>query len=797
MTSSHLSILTLDDPAARRIEMVGHATALLSRARLAGLAVPHAHVLLTEPYEVEQDLPAAQRSFIHQLGHTGAAHLLMAVPRPDRPDADLLSAGGHPRASARGPRDLERVIQDLRSVTPTTCLTTLIFRPRRVDGHGFATSCSPDGAADAAHLVEEVRGTGPLTTTTPGARMYLTPAGELLGSSADTTLSPAVCEQLLDLLARARATAGGPVEIEWMLNRRRVWLLAVQPQIRGVHNIDHLGAQAPGLELWTNFLLRENLPHPLTPLTLSHFRDGFLPIVFESLTGLPPEATRERRMLPVDSISGRLYWNANRMRVTPAGALLLRLAHLLDPVVGTPLAAQLGRLHLLPPPLATLRKLWALGHSLRRLLRLVRRALTGMDIVATTELYRRHGDHQLECAQRPLTPLSDEELIAAAAETVSASQDCLRQGLAHELLAAIALRLGQRLTKNDPAVDFDDMIRNATPGPSTRLLNDLDRILREKPLPVDDLRTADSGSLSRALREGPLADIWHGVLREHGHRCAGELDLSARRWSEDPSPLLDALCAPLQDPCLRFSPDGRESTDETGAAPPRNSWSHRRLRQLANLSCYRDLPGWAFAAGLHRLRLIYLEMGRRLHERHLLADPEEVWLLEHPELKDILLGLRRDRRLIDGLLTERRETRLGQLRVDPPVLLRSDGLPCASTAPTAPGRLTLQGTAGAPGRTIGPVRVLNSPAEGCVRPGEVLVTSSFTAGCTPWLQHAAGLITEVGEPFCHAAINARLRGRPAVLGVSDACSRLHTGQRVQLDGTRGTILVIDRTAQPM
>ena len=62
---------------------------------------------------------------------------------------------------------------------------------------------------------------------------------------------------------------------------------------------------------------------------------------------------------------------------------------------------------------------------------------------------------------------------------------------------------------------------------------------------------------------------------------------------------------------------------------------------------------------------------------------------------------------------------------------------------------------------------------------------------TPLFLAAGGLITEVGGMMTHGSVVAREYGIPAVVGVHEATARLVTGQRIRLDGTRGTIDILD------
>ena len=104
---------------------------------------------------------------------------------------------------------------------------------------------------------------------------------------------------------------------------------------------------------------------------------------------------------------------------------------------------------------------------------------------------------------------------------------------------------------------------------------------------------------------------------------------------------------------------------------------------------------------------------------------------------------------------------------------------------------TLTGLPGSAGRVEGLVRIIRSPLESdSFTTGEILVASSTNVGWTPLFPKAAAVITDVGAPLSHAAIVARELGIPAVVGVGNATMRLKTGDRVLVDGAKGTVKII-------
>jgi len=87
---------------------------------------------------------------------------------------------------------------------------------------------------------------------------------------------------------------------------------------------------------------------------------------------------------------------------------------------------------------------------------------------------------------------------------------------------------------------------------------------------------------------------------------------------------------------------------------------------------------------------------------------------------------------------------------------------------------------------------VHSPAQLAeVRDGEVLVAPVTSPGWAPVFGRVAAIVTDVGGVMSHAAIVCREFGLPAVTGTVDGTRRITTGDRVRVDGTRGTVTVLD------
>ena len=105
---------------------------------------------------------------------------------------------------------------------------------------------------------------------------------------------------------------------------------------------------------------------------------------------------------------------------------------------------------------------------------------------------------------------------------------------------------------------------------------------------------------------------------------------------------------------------------------------------------------------------------------------------------------------------------------------------------------SIKGECGSPGTVIGKVKILTSPKQiSKLKKGEILVTTTTNIAWMNIYIKAKGIITDIGGALAHASIIARELGIPAVVGCKVATKKLKNGDRVRLNGTLGTIEILD------
>ena len=112
----------------------------------------------------------------------------------------------------------------------------------------------------------------------------------------------------------------------------------------------------------------------------------------------------------------------------------------------------------------------------------------------------------------------------------------------------------------------------------------------------------------------------------------------------------------------------------------------------------------------------------------------------------------------------------------------------AEAARADPAEDLLTGRGASPGTVCGTARTVHSIDEfAIVEPGDILVCRTTDPAWTPLFGVAAAVVTETGGMLSHAAIVAREFDIPAVLGITDALTRIRNGATLEVDGTQGTV----------
>jgi pyruvate,water dikinase len=196
----------------------------------------------------------------------------------------------------------------------------------------------------------------------------------------------------------------------------------------------------------------------------------------------------------------------------------------------------------------------------------------------------------------------------------------------------------------------------------------------------------------------------------------------------------------------------------------------------------------------HLSRRAFVEAGKHLVARGLIADPEDVIFLTVDEILEELRSSERPD--LRPVVEERRAEHSRNRTLTPPRTLGAPPPPpepgrrdrfWGGAPPESTGR-EIRGNAGSRGKVTGIARVALRLSEATsLQPGEILVCTTTAPPWTPLFATAAAIVTDTGGILSHCAVVAREYGIPAVVGTGVATQRIRSGQTVTVDGSAGVV----------
>ncbi|MEW6543879.1 MAG: PEP/pyruvate-binding domain-containing protein [Nitrospirota bacterium] len=593
-------------------------------------------------------------------------------------------------------------------------------------------------------------------------------------------LQPSEALALAELVKKVEQALQMPVDLEWAMDDRGIWLL----QARAIPSART--ALTDLTSVWSRANFKETMPDVPSPLGLSFLEQFMERNIVRPYRELG--CTAQPGLSSVRIVNGRPYINVSLFQGFTA-----QLGG--DPTLVT---EQMGGENLPLPPLPPRLPWWKLFRAGLIMERRIRRAAR-LGPAWFAEL-KRLGETEAGDSVLALPPLErlarldhlgrrlhEGDLTFAIVAAVS-------QGL-YALGLLLERRAGPdwRALLNASLQGLGDVIS----AQQILLLHRLADKARREPI-VQAYFTAqpfDPSGFRRQLAGTAFLEEFDAFLGEYGHRAVGESDVASPRFSERPEHFLEVIRVHLLESPARQADDilreqesaRRQALQEIhrrfGWRVPLRlvfAWWYRRLARYLTLREANRHALMYFTAATRRL---LLSLGAHLVERGVLTGPDDVFFLTAEDLQEAVFGIERDWR---GLVAGRRAERKRHLGETAPDLL----IGLAGPQPDRPAQAgaILAGIAISAGYAEGPVRVLRRPEDmRTVRKGEVLVVPVIDPGLAPLMGLAVGLVVEMGGTLSHGAIIAREYGIPTVANVPGATRLLKDGERVAVDASRGTV----------
>lgn len=298
------------------------------------------------------------------------------------------------------------------------------------------------------------------------------------------------------------------------------------------------------------------------------------------------------------------------------------------------------------------------------------------------------------------------------------------------------------------------------------------------------------------------------LLERFGSRGPNEWDTAFDTWGTDPSlalTLIDRMRAAddSHDPTAQHDRLAAEAAaleqECLGRLGSLNKLIFRRAVASARFhSRARERSKTTVVRAIHGARVRAMELDRRLVERSG-GQRGDLWFLLDEEVDAYLA----DPVAQAPTIAERREQHRRLNERIPPFFFNGSQAPLdewelrdTPVEELATGSV-LTGLPGCPGKARGRARVVTHPGDPRgLAPGEVLVAPLTDPAWTPLFLAAEAVVVDVGAIMSHAVIVSRELGIPCVVSATDASRQIPDGALIEVDGSAGTVTVLDEAAEP-
>ncbi|MFW9998068.1 MAG: PEP/pyruvate-binding domain-containing protein [Candidatus Odinarchaeota archaeon] len=564
---------------------------------------------------------------------------------------------------------------------------------------------------------------------------------------------------------------GCPQDIEWCIAGGKLYLLQSRPITTMIGHDPSTGEwndTRTGDYLWMSFHLAELFPQVMTPATWSVWRSGFFG---QKVMGFEK----------VGNICGRPYLNMSLMYsiMSKQGKDHETIQALLEEEVGT--IPEPKEIPIIPMSRTSLLKaLWDLGSAIFNGGKMKKKYLKQFDTL----------------------PQTINQLIVKVRETRDKN---VLISLWHDEVQPFFSELVQSISgAND---DYFD--------PFTAARKKLNSLLT--PDETNELLAALAGGsedLSTIKTLVGLAKVTRGelsrdqYLSEYGHRSPYENEISQPRPSEDPQ-LLDKELTEFQKSGIDIETTvAKRSEDFEAKLKELSVYPSVKAKDMKFITKKLD----EHKDGLHKRESLRSEFTRVigavrqwfLQASELICIGDDIFFLMIDEVLDLLAG--DDSALAYIPARKKTHEKYQKLPPYPPVIVGQFNPFQWAKDPNRQGdyfnshgtgsreihdKNTITGQAGSAGQAEGIVRFIKRPEDGDqLQPGEILLATTTNVGWTSLFPRAAAVITDVGTKLSHAAIVARELEIPAVIGTGSGTTRLKTGDRVFVDGSRGIVKIL-------
>ncbi len=652
---------------------------------------------------------------------------------------------------------------------------------------GVLFSINPQNGDDSQLLIEYVAGTGESLVSgeqTPWQVSYSKSAGRFESGSEPDVQWATCINGLIKQSLKLEHALGYPVDVEWALADKQIYFLQLRP----------VTVEAQPAILWTDENVGEVIPDIVTPLSWDILEpmtnNAFRWFLKKSgIRDYPPQGL-------FGLYKGKVYFNNTAFNKT------LQRFYISEIFKDSgqdrkSIAEKIGILFKTGASLinVAIRFGWfslTLPGKIKKHLTDHPRRLNGL-------IFEHHQKNET-------APDKVRQIIALHHRTMALHIACTING---EIYYQLLKKLCGKWLKEKYGINADDLLTGLGQADSARsgialweLARQINADPKTKALFLENNPEDIEKFLTDHPADYPVKKSIDRFFDEYGHGALHEFELYYPRWWEDQSYIFSTIKNYLKNlddinPVAEKAQKVEQRNESTKQAFAALNLLQKMLFKLVLkrarfFSSERENLKQALIRAHSELKKHLLFLGEQLTNDSQTKAAGDIIFLQKVEIFNYFEKSKKDLNY-KSLIKERKVRRDQYITEAHPSRIRQIGENWYPVIPEKDkARGDLKGIACSGGSAEGNARVIISAEDfDTLQKGEILVTRFTNPGWTPLFVLAAAVVTEIGGALSHGAIIAREYGIPMVAAAAEATTKIKTGMRIRVDGSTGTIEILN------
>ena len=289
------------------------------------------------------------------------------------------------------------------------------------------------------------------------------------------------------------------------------------------------------------------------------------------------------------------------------------------------------------------------------------------------------------------------------------------------------------------------------------------------------------------------------LISEYGYHSDKELDVAYECYYENPTPFIISI-KEMIDLSDEYSPEkdkenGKKEYEkilkelENKVSKSTYKKIYKKIFNMRNMLWWREEFRDVSTRFYYLIRIYTIKLAEKLKEESIISSIDDIWFLKVGNLWDYLDNkitkddinniINKNKNYYYAFKNYMSENEIGR------VFSEVDEIESAKDE-------VITGLGANNGIVEGTARVIKDFSEiDRLKEKDILVTKFTDTGWTSKFAILSGIVTEYGGILCHAAIVSREYGIPAIVSCHDAMKKIKDGQRIKIDGGKGTIEILN------